>query len=261
MTKPLGTHGEETMPAKRLWVFIAAAAFVGCHRSAETTIDVRRYGAKGDGRTDDAPAIRRAIGELKQRGGGVLHLPAGTYLLDSYEPTSHPWFYYNLLISSHTHIQGEPGARLLQGPHGRAPGPAGAEQVRNTVLAIGEDYTSTPFQDPSKNGGFFGLQPTVAGGMTVTLARLEDSARFAPGGYVAIYAATTGDVIPTETGRLAAVEGVKLTLVEPLARGFDSPSIANVSHLATVDVSLRGIVIEGTEPFAASDTFGLVVED
>lgn len=41
--------------------------------------DVRRYGAVGDGRAIDSPAINRAIEAAEAAGGGVVVFPAGTY--------------------------------------------------------------------------------------------------------------------------------------------------------------------------------------
>jgi len=42
-------------------------------------VDVRTFGATGDGVTDDAPAIRKAL-----ESATAVHVPAGTYLLGSY---------------------------------------------------------------------------------------------------------------------------------------------------------------------------------
>jgi polygalacturonase len=42
--------------------------------------DVRRYGARGDGRTIDSPAINRAIEAAARQGGGTVVVPAGRYL-------------------------------------------------------------------------------------------------------------------------------------------------------------------------------------
>jgi polygalacturonase len=40
---------------------------------------VRRFGAKGNGRSIDTPAINRAIDDVASRGGGTVYFPAGTY--------------------------------------------------------------------------------------------------------------------------------------------------------------------------------------
>ena len=42
------------------------------------------YGAKGDGVTDDQPAIQAAIAACVAAGGGVVYLPPGTYMLGTY---------------------------------------------------------------------------------------------------------------------------------------------------------------------------------
>lgn len=42
-------------------------------------VDVRRFGARGDGVAIDSPAINKAIDEVAARGGGTVFLPAGTY--------------------------------------------------------------------------------------------------------------------------------------------------------------------------------------
>lgn len=43
-------------------------------------INVRDYGARGDGAAIDSPAINRAIVAAAQQGGGTVYFPAGTYL-------------------------------------------------------------------------------------------------------------------------------------------------------------------------------------
>ncbi len=42
--------------------------------------DVRNFGAAGDGKTLDTPAINRAIEEAASSGGGTVYFPAGNYL-------------------------------------------------------------------------------------------------------------------------------------------------------------------------------------
>lgn len=45
-------------------------------------VDVRRHGARGDGRHDDTAALQRAIAALPDEGGTVV-VPAGNYLIDA----------------------------------------------------------------------------------------------------------------------------------------------------------------------------------
>lgn len=65
----------------------AAAATLPAYASTKTALhsssgvfDVRTYGATGDGKTVDTPAINRAIEAAAAAGGGTVLFPAGTYL-------------------------------------------------------------------------------------------------------------------------------------------------------------------------------------
>ena len=46
--------------------------------AAPATFNVRQFGATGDGRTVDTPAVNRAIDAVAAAGGGMLIFPAGT---------------------------------------------------------------------------------------------------------------------------------------------------------------------------------------
>src|SRR6185312_13728637 len=48
--------------------------------TAHGVLDVRAYGAMGDGKTLDTDAVNSAIQAAEKAGGGVVVFPAGTYL-------------------------------------------------------------------------------------------------------------------------------------------------------------------------------------
>ena len=53
-------------------------------------LNVRNYGAKGDGVADDSVAIRNCIKSAATNGYAVVYLPAGTYLLNTTNGTTNP---------------------------------------------------------------------------------------------------------------------------------------------------------------------------
>ena len=62
-------------------LFTAALATAQATQSAQPTVyDVRKFGATGDGKTLDSPAINKAIEAADAKGGGTVYLPAGEYL-------------------------------------------------------------------------------------------------------------------------------------------------------------------------------------
>ena len=66
--------------------------------------DVRQYGAKGDGKTLDSPAINQAIDEATAAGGGRVVLPTGRYLCGS------------IHLKSNVELHLEAGAIIMAAP-------------------------------------------------------------------------------------------------------------------------------------------------
>ena len=57
--------------------------------AAHGTLDVRAFGATGDGKTLDTPAVNKAIDAASAAGGGIVRFPAGNYLCYSIHLKSH----------------------------------------------------------------------------------------------------------------------------------------------------------------------------
>ena len=69
--------------------------------AAGNTLDVRAFGATGDGKTLDTPAINKAIDAAAAAGGGIVRFPAGSYLC------------YSIHLKSHTTLFLDPGATIV----------------------------------------------------------------------------------------------------------------------------------------------------
>ena len=52
--------------------------------SSEPIYNVRSFGATGDGKTVDTPAVNRALEAVAAAGGGTLVFPAGTYVFKAW---------------------------------------------------------------------------------------------------------------------------------------------------------------------------------
>ncbi|HEY3762488.1 MAG TPA: glycoside hydrolase family 28 protein [Verrucomicrobiae bacterium] len=85
-----------------IFCFVVAVAL---HAAPINNIyDVRHFGARGDGKHLDSPAINRAILKASAHGGGTVLLPAGTYLCGSIHLTND----INLVIDTGATILGAP---------------------------------------------------------------------------------------------------------------------------------------------------------
>jgi polygalacturonase len=71
------------------WLAVPAGQNAPPAGPATLTFDVRAFGATGDGRAIDTPAINRAIDAAAAAGGGTVRFPAGEYLSVSIRLKSH----------------------------------------------------------------------------------------------------------------------------------------------------------------------------
>ena len=90
------------MKIKRiLAAFLLLLAVVTVDGKARKEFNVRDFGAKGNGKALDSPAIDRAIEAAASAGGGTVWIPAGTYVCGS------------IHLKSNIHLYLDPGCILL----------------------------------------------------------------------------------------------------------------------------------------------------
>ncbi|HEY6816781.1 MAG TPA: glycoside hydrolase family 28 protein [Croceibacterium sp.] len=110
---------------------LAATALVPLPAWADPTqgwVDVREFGATGDGSTIDSPAIDKAIAHAAERGGGTVYFPPGTYAC------------YTIHLKSRVTLWLENGAMILA-----APAPQDGRGGYDHAEPMDEAYSS--FQD------------------------------------------------------------------------------------------------------------------
>lgn len=107
----------EKMQIDRRWVMggallAMASAVYGQVRRPDGVRNVRAFGARGDGTTNDAPAIQNAIDAVAAAGGGTVTIGPGTYLL-RYRPSDDGDGGSALTLRSNVAIEGTDRARCI----------------------------------------------------------------------------------------------------------------------------------------------------
>lgn len=110
---------------------LPSAVFGARPRRDEAIVNIRDFGAKGDGKTIDSPAINKAIDYAAARGGGTIWFPPGTYAS------------YSIRLKSNITLHLDSGAILLAAstPREGLPGGGGYDHAED----VPEAYR--PYQD------------------------------------------------------------------------------------------------------------------
>ncbi|MGA2061560.1 MAG: glycoside hydrolase family 28 protein [Thermoguttaceae bacterium] len=142
--------GRIAQPERALIMSPTAALATG---KAAAVYNVRDYGATGDGKTLDSPAINHAIEECAKAGGGTVRLPAGAYLCGGIHMMSN----INLLVDAGAIILGAPQDMKVYDPAESFEGPAyqdGGHTYFHNSLIWGENLTNVSITGQGMiNGG------------------------------------------------------------------------------------------------------------
>lgn len=126
--------------------------------SAAGLYDVRAFGAAGDGRHVDTPAFHRAIAAATRDGGGIVHVPAGTYRC------------YTIRLQSHISLRLQPGATILAAPCRARGGPGDYDAAEpNPAAGQYEDFGHRHWRNALISG--IGLQDVAIVGSGLIFGR------------------------------------------------------------------------------------------
>jgi polygalacturonase len=120
---------------RRLLLLLVITAAAGWASGAGDRFSVRDYGATGDGRTLDTPAINAAIEAADQAGGGTVVLPAGDYLC------------YSIRLRSRITLHLSAGATLIAAEPPPAGQPGGYDAPEANAWNEYQDFGHSHFRN------------------------------------------------------------------------------------------------------------------
>jgi len=214
---------------------LAVASAVGYVARAEATrgveakvlFDVRDYGALGDGKMLDSPAVNRAIADVAAKGGGTLMIPAGTYVCFTIRLKSG----VDLWLSNGCVIVAADSPRVGEttGYRGGTYDPAGPAQAWEAYQDYGHNHwaNSLFFADGQHDFAIYGRGLIWGKGLSSGAKEMRDGT----GGFIAEQAGVGNKAIALKNCRkvllrdFSVLKGGHFTL---LATGVDNLTIDNV---------------------------------
>ncbi|MDD4892297.1 MAG: glycosyl hydrolase family 28 protein [Phycisphaerae bacterium] len=119
--------------------------------------DIREFGAAGDGRTLDSPAIQAAIDACHAAGGGMAYCPPGDYLIGTIELKSH----VNLHVEAGAMLRGSTDRSAYRTVSYGSPERGPAVVMRHLIVADGAENIAVTGRGTIDGQGdeFFGPVP------------------------------------------------------------------------------------------------------
>jgi len=128
-----------------------------------TVFNVKDYGAKGDGVTDDVVAIQKAVDAAAAAGGGTVYLPAGTYMVYASHSVC-PDVGGNIDLKNNVYLKGDgPGRTFVKETQANTH-PIAASQKTNIGVSDLEIYATARGCDGVK---FYGCNSVTVSNVVV----------------------------------------------------------------------------------------------
>lgn len=88
--------------------------YSGTNLMGQPVFNVKDYGARGNGKTDDTRAIQNAINGAAKVNSAIVYFPKATYLVSSYTTTPNYQENYMLLMKSGIHFKGDGSSSVIR---------------------------------------------------------------------------------------------------------------------------------------------------
>lgn len=118
VNKNLESKYESILIMKKLFIQHIFLFFLANNTLGGNVLNVKAFGAKGDGKTDDTQAIQKAINSANPLEKTTIFFPDGNYIIGSYTTTTNYWENYCLLFYSNIDFKGTgPTSIITLGDH------------------------------------------------------------------------------------------------------------------------------------------------
>ncbi len=261
----------------RVAVIIAIVATAGAslstaHGLTAAIVDVRTFGATGDGVTNDTSAFQAANDHLATLGGGTLHVPTGTYLVKGLEQSSgvtisgnrsavlkHPDGTGSIVNSAASKTGGSvlAGSDLLTVVNARGARPGvlvavrgagGASPAQSTTLASSISAASEPLYF-TRYAGFPTATFVLIDDEVVGYARNAEGKLATSRGLLGTTATSHDAGAPVSqlsyhVTTVRSVVGKAITLEKPAPFGVKNTWV----YFGSTDLGLEGLTLDGSRP-------------
>jgi hypothetical protein len=187
-----------------------------------------RYGATGNGTTDDTAAIQAAIDAANAAGGGTVYVPQGTYRLTTW-----------LLLKSNVHLIGTGAESILYNDE------TNATVDKRACVLVGNHHPANMATQTS-----YALNAIALGDSVVTATTAGDTANFAVGELVIVGSATnlSGVSRHAQLNKITAIASAVITLKDPLESAISDGKIWKIngtdSSTSTAIYAVENVSIE-----------------